>query len=620
MFFIRSLYSSFLKGPVNAAIIPLTIALSLIAHSCTPPPPPSEDTTGKSGNTSAVEKTDITAQHKALGRCMNLGNALDAPKEGEWGVVLQESYFSHVKELGFESVRIPIRWSTHTIDTAPWTIDESFFKRVEWAVDQALKNNLRTLINIHHYEELMSDFANHKPKFLSLWKQISKRFSSYGPELYFELCNEPSGQLTAAAWNDLTKETVALIRKTNPNRTLIIGPVDWNSVKSIRYLKMPEDSNLIATVHYYEPIPFTHQGAMWVTGSDMWKGIRWRASDGDTSIIIRNFDMVDKWSIKNNIPVFLGEFGALDTADTISRVLYTSFVAKQAKHRGWSYAYWKYNNNYGIYDDSTDVTRDFLVNALLKPDSTFSAWMKKAATDTIIPETGSDKFIVLDDFDDSLPAYNSIAARYIAKNKTLPNPGWCKWNTWFMPPSTVTDANGTIIANVDDTTNGVNRLIISDGESNKCLYAKVLVKGTSYPSINISTTFTGEYNKNWFDLSDLTAITFRAKGNGLMRIGFITDTILNGYPEGENWGHFGCEFSLSPEWKLYTIPVKNIQPKPWSKAQQSEVMWDAGMKKVCSLEFSSSQQYDKVAEDSLEIFIDDIKLYGLSDDVFGLTE
>src|SRR5262245_45593506 len=48
-----------------------------------------------------------------LGRGMNLGNALEAPQEGEWGVRLRAEYFSAIKKAGFTTIRLPVRWSAH---------------------------------------------------------------------------------------------------------------------------------------------------------------------------------------------------------------------------------------------------------------------------------------------------------------------------------------------------------------------------------------------------------------------------------------------------------------------------------------------------------------------------
>ncbi len=549
-------------------------------------------------------KWDIGNQCSRLGQCMNLGNALDAPVEGAWGVKLKDTYFSHIKSLGFQSVRIPVRWSTHVDSVAPYTIDETFFKRVQWAIDQALSNHLRAIINVHHFDGLMGNPRKYSPVFLSLWEQVSKRFASYGPELYLELCNEPNGELTPAVWNDLARKALSVIRQTNPSRSVIIGSVDWNGAAGLPKLVVPQDGFLIATFHTYEPHTFTHQGASWVKGSDLWKGSRWRASRCDTAVAITRFNKVGAWAAKNQVPVFLGEFGAFDRADTLSRILYTSFVAKQARARGWSYAYWKYNTDFGIYDDSTGVTRDYLVNALLKPESTFAAWRERAIRDTLVtPDPGSGAFAVLDDFDDGLPGRGSGAAHEKC----------CFWSVGYGDSCSLTDARGGRIPQGAD---GFGKLVGAWGKTGNGLHAKEYIKGSGYPGLRLTACFPGVYNKDWFDFSQLTALSFYAKGFGSMSVELITDTIQNGYPKSDNWGHFACNFELTDTWKYYVIPVGDLRPKPFSKPQQDMLGWSAGMKKACAVVLSSSPNYGPTPDDSLEIFLDDIRLHGVTKDTF----
>ena len=69
--------------------------------------------------------------NRLLGRGINMGNALEAPREGEWGVTLRDEYFQRIKEAGFHSVRIPIRWSAHAKPAVPFTIDDALLQGVQ---------------------------------------------------------------------------------------------------------------------------------------------------------------------------------------------------------------------------------------------------------------------------------------------------------------------------------------------------------------------------------------------------------------------------------------------------------------------------------------------------------
>src|SRR6266496_3445773 len=167
---------------------------------------------------------DIFAINKKLGRGINLGNALEAPKEGDWGVTLKAEYFKEIKNAGFATVRLPVRWSAHAQAAAPHTIDAAFLGRVAWAIDQALANRLNIVVNVHHYGEMDTRPDEHLPRLAALWEQIAARSKDRPAEVVFELLNEPHGKLTEAKWNAALIQLLAVVRKSNPTRAVIIGP------------------------------------------------------------------------------------------------------------------------------------------------------------------------------------------------------------------------------------------------------------------------------------------------------------------------------------------------------------------------------------------------------------
>ena len=133
---------------------------------------------------------DAFDHNRLLGRGVNLGNALEAPREGAWGLKLKQEYFSEIRKAGFDSVRLPIRWSAHARSESPFTINPAFFARVDWAIDQALKNRLTVVINVHHYEEIFEDPEAHRQRMIGIWRQIARRYGDLPDRVYFELLNE----------------------------------------------------------------------------------------------------------------------------------------------------------------------------------------------------------------------------------------------------------------------------------------------------------------------------------------------------------------------------------------------------------------------------------------------
>lgn len=306
------------------------------------------------------------AMVKQLGRGVNLGNALEAPQEGEWGVTLQEEFFQLIAEAGFNTVRVPIRWSTHAAAQAPYTIDPAFMNRIDWVVAQAQKHGLNVILNMHHYEEIFKDPAGHQARFVAIWQQIADHYQSQPDNVLFEFLNEPNGQVDDRAWNRLILDTLAVVRPTNPQRMIVVGPANWNNLANLEGLKLPvEDPYLIVTFHYYEPFRFTHQGAEWVNDSTPWLGTTWEGNTTESATLAQHFKQVAEWSTVHHRPIFLGEFGAYNKADLASRARYTTAVARQAEQMGFAWAYWEFCSGFGIYNLETKTWLVELKGALI---------------------------------------------------------------------------------------------------------------------------------------------------------------------------------------------------------------------------------------------------------------
>jgi endoglucanase len=301
-------------------------------------------------------------------RGINIGNALEAPNEGDWGVYIKDEYFRIIREAGFDTVRIPIRWSNHAGSSPPYKIEDSFFRRVDWVINRSLEQGLVTIINIHHYDEIMQNPAGQKDRFISIWEQISERYKSYPEKLCFELLNEPNGALTSSIWNELVEEAVEVIRRSNPTRAIIVGPTDWNSVYKLGELMIPvNDRNIVVTFHLYTPFEFTHQGAEWVEPSPP-VGRRWTGTELEKGQIANELDIAIRWAREHkNASLLLGEFGAYSKADMASRVRWTHFVAREAERRNIAWCYWEFCSGFGAYDPVKNEWRKDLLNALIPP-------------------------------------------------------------------------------------------------------------------------------------------------------------------------------------------------------------------------------------------------------------
>jgi len=317
------------------------------------------------GSVSSAADSDALASNKLLGRGMNIGNALDAPHEGAWGVTLKEEYFQAIKDAGFDSVRIPIQWSAHAEPDPPYTIDPAFFARVDWAIDQALSRGLTTVIDVHHYAEMDEDPVSNAPRLVGLWRQIAGRYQNRPSRLFFELFNEPQNNFSDRQWNDAIPGLMQAIRETNPTRMVIIGPGYWNGFDHLPSLQLPEaDRQIIVTFHYYKPMQFTHQAQDWMPRSAAWKGTKW-GSRRDHDVLRHDFDFAAAWAREHRRPLYLGEFGASENADLESRVSWTSAAAREAERLGFSWSYWQLCASFAVYDCATRQWNQAMLQALV---------------------------------------------------------------------------------------------------------------------------------------------------------------------------------------------------------------------------------------------------------------
>lgn len=308
--------------------------------------------------------------NKRLGRGINMGNSFEAPTETEWGNPWKPEYFKIISGLGFKHVRLPVRWETaeRSSSVAPYTINPTFLKRIQDVVDTALKYKLHIIINMHHHEALFENPVEGKARFLAQWRQIAEHFKDYPDNLLFEVLNEPHGNLTPGLWNEFFALALAEIRKTNPTRVVLLGVAEYGGLGGISKLQLPADEYIILSPHYYNPFPFTHQGAEWVNGAGDWMGTTWMDTEAERESVFSDFSYALRFSEENKIPVHVGEFGAYSKADLPSRIRWTTFLARWFEEQELSWAYWEFSAGFGIYNASTKQVKTALASALLSSE------------------------------------------------------------------------------------------------------------------------------------------------------------------------------------------------------------------------------------------------------------
>ncbi|WP_432650933.1 glycoside hydrolase family 5 protein [Huintestinicola sp.] len=290
----------------------------------------------------------------------NLGNTLDVcaadrdgdgivnevPENGKvdetlWGnPMTDKALFEALKAEGINAVRIPVTWRDHLGEAPDYKIDEEWLDRVQEVVDYAIDLDMYVIINIHHdggddakfgawVRTAAEDYDGFAQKYTALWKQICDRFGDYPDRLIFESANEigfdslPSDKAyeLLGKINSLFTETVRASGKNNGSRALLIAGY-WTDIAKTcdPRFTLPEDDNIILSVHYYTPWEFciTNKQKTWGTDSDI------KLLKDKMYLLKKNF--VDK-----GVPVIIGEYGfciqnseesCLKFAKTVSETCY----------------------------------------------------------------------------------------------------------------------------------------------------------------------------------------------------------------------------------------------------------------------------------------------------------
>ncbi len=314
-------------------------------------------------------------------RGINMGGYLELSPTLE-----RETYtaadFQLARAEGFDHVRLPIAWHLHAGPAPDYTIDPAFFTEVESMVNLATANGLAIIIDEHHFDDFTADPTSHRDQLFRLWEQIAAHFASAPETVAFELLNEPQAAASDAVMNPLYAELVTLVRQTNPNRLLLIGPHIFNNIDNLDALILPDDDLILTTVHFYDPFPYTHQGAPWAgidvgTTGILFPGpppvpveplegitsqfaLTWLESyntepehrnPSSASAIEGKLNRARRWSEYFGRPIHVGEFGCFETADPVSRVRYIATVRSLLDRYGLSWAMWDWKSGFHYIKD-----------------------------------------------------------------------------------------------------------------------------------------------------------------------------------------------------------------------------------------------------------------------------
>jgi endoglucanase len=294
---------------------------------------PSYNTSPKAPDETGMSSTAVQLAAK-MQMGINFGNTMESPVEAEWvNSKITDSYVKFVKQLGFNSVRLPCNWVwSHLSDPAKAKIDPAWLARVKEVVGYFVANDMYVILNAHgdngwlerNVNTLKQDSVNAMEK--AIWEQIATTMRDFDEHVMFAGANEPTAENAEqmAILNGYHETFIKAVRATggrNSNRVLVVqGPRTDSYLTSDLMTTLPHDpvpNRLMLEVHFYSPSPFTllidgdvSWGNMvyyWGAGNHSTIEPERNATSGEEDAIIDELGKMKKF-VDQGIPVVLGEY------------------------------------------------------------------------------------------------------------------------------------------------------------------------------------------------------------------------------------------------------------------------------------------------------------------------
>jgi endoglucanase len=81
-----------------------------------------------------------------------------------------------------------------------------------------------------------------------------------------------------------------------------------------------------------------------------------------------DFAKAAAWATRFQRPLYLGEFGVSEAADSRARASWARAVAREAEQLGFSWAYWQFISNFGVYNTVKENWDPQMLQALMDKD------------------------------------------------------------------------------------------------------------------------------------------------------------------------------------------------------------------------------------------------------------
>jgi len=337
------------------------------------------------------------ARFSRLQRGININNWFNQPynakalgKKGSFDGWYFDAYATDhdiklIKQAGFDHIRLCID-PIFLMNNETGELKTDLLPHLDKAIAMIREYGLAVIVDVHPKVNAYKKFSKKptiKKAFPIWWGNFARHMAeTTDPEwVFLEILNEPGGQgFWVSSWPPYQDILLTVIRENAPKHTIIANSGAYMLAWEIVNHEPHPDRNVIYAFHYYEPSPFTHQGARWM--KDWYHPLRqvpWPLTKDNVDEAIANIaagydqDVREKsasvlrdqvksgwasesrpkeqmqkvaaWATKHDRRVVVGEFGVYTKyAPRESRLRYLEAVTKEMESVGFGWSLWEYCN------------------------------------------------------------------------------------------------------------------------------------------------------------------------------------------------------------------------------------------------------------------------------------
>ncbi len=261
---------------------------------------------------------------------------------------ISEVDFRNISRIGANTVRVPFNY--RLLEDKPYSYSSEGFQYLDKVFAWSKKYGLRVILDLHaaagsqncdwHSDSRgkagLWESSRYRERTFCLWEAVADRFKDEPALLGYDVLNEPVlGKERKKELKQFYQALIRRIRRIDKQHLLFIEGNTW--AQDIDFLKDLIAANIHLSIHTYLPLSYTFNFRPFYRFPGRIEGVDW-----DKSRIYRYLEPYYKFSRKNRVKIFVGEFGINWRGGFWGELKWLKAILEAYEDFEFGYTYWTY--------------------------------------------------------------------------------------------------------------------------------------------------------------------------------------------------------------------------------------------------------------------------------------